>query len=232
MAPATFDSAWVLNRWNELTGRPPVDTITDAQKYARLTVAQNEIIADLVPITPNALNPTAAYTALPAMTIATGGQIATFGTDANGYAIFPMNAKIFQSLNDIPTNPLIQGIDYMNEGTQIRALNNGQLPGTLYWYGVSQPPDMNATDQPTLKPEPSRELIAIRAAYNFGTEGNRNPSLAQTMATVYGYPLAQAPGRFAFWALTLKTQYKASGRVTWTGRDLATRGYGNFQWST
>ncbi len=230
---ATWDNAYLLGFFNRLTGRTGTDSITDPTKYQMLSEAQNEVIADMAAIVPHVLYPTVATASLPQLTISAAGDIGTFGTDANGYAKFPMgHGNIFQSLQDIPTNPFLS---YMNEGTQIRALNDGTLPATLYWYGIAQPPDIDASTQPTLQPEASRELIGIRAAYNFGTQGNRNAPLSQTMAARYGYPLAQNPGRFAFWCATWKTQYNNGGALaSLTGLQLSLAGYGNVQqqWST
>jgi len=230
---ATYDSTYLLGLFNRLAGRPDGDLITPETKYQMLSEAQNQVLADLAAIAPWSLYPTAPYGALPTLTT-TDNQIYTFGTDASGYAKFPMHAQIYQALEDIPTCPLIEGVDYMNEGTQIRALNNGTLASTLYVYGIFQPPDITADVQPTLMPEATRELIAIRAAYNFGTEGNRNPALSGAMATRYGYPLITAPGRFAFWCLTWKSQFKGGGANggSWTGRQLALGGYNNNQWAT
>ncbi len=230
---ATYDSAYLLAQVKRLTGRTGTDSITDANWYIRITEAQNQVIADIAAICPHVLYPTAAYASLPTLTIT--GAIGTFGLDDNSYAKFPMgHGNIFRSLQDIPNSPFV---DYMNEGTQIRALNNGTLPSTLYWYGISQPDDINATDQPAIKPEPARELISLRTAYNFGLEGNRNVNLSQSMAAEYGYPLhSTKPGRFAFWMVTMRTQFARGGALTLTGRDLAIGNYGGqfgqSAWST
>lgn len=229
---ATWDSAYLLAYFNRLIGRSATDTITPATKYQMLSEAQNEVHADIVAVCPHILYPTGA---IPTLTLASDLKTATFGTDPNLYAKFPMgHGNVYQSLNDIPTSPFV---DYMNEGTQIRALNNGTLPAALYWYGISQPIDISATDQPVLFPEASRELIGIRAAYNFGSEGNRNPTLSQTMAVRYGYVLSGKPGRFDQWCLTWKTQFARGGMLTSiTGRNLAIAGqgygYNNYQWAT
>lgn len=223
MPAATWDSAYLLAYFNRLIGRTGTDAILSATKYQMLSEAQNEVVADMAAICPHVLYPTVASTSLPTLTISAAGNIGTFGTDANLYAKFPMGkGNLYQSLEDIPTNPFLE---YMDEGTQIRALNNTSLPATLYWYGISQPADINATDQPAIFPESARELIGLRAAYNFGTEGNRNTALSQTMATRYGYPLVQGPGRFAQWCLTWKTQFRGGGALTsYTGLDLALSG--------
>jgi hypothetical protein len=229
---ATWDSTYLLGYYKRLTGRTGTDAILDATKYQQLSEAQNEIVADLAAICPNVLYPTVAYGSLPTLTT-TDSQVYTFGSDSNSFAKFPMGkGGIFQSLNDIPDSPLVPGVDYMIEGTQVRALNNGTLPATLYWYGISQPADIDATHQPAINPESARELIGIRAAYNFGTEGNRNPALSAAMAQRYGYPLTAAPGRFAFWCLTWKTQFRGGGAVSYTGMQLALGGAGNLQWAT
>ncbi len=190
-----------------------------------LSEAQNEVVADIAAICPHVLYPTVAYGSIPTLTT-TDNQVYTFGSDSNSYTKFPMGkGGIFASLDDIPTYPLREGVDYMNEGTQIRALNNGTLPSTLYWYGISQPADIDATHQPAIMPESARELIALRAAYNFGCQGNRNAALSQTMAVRYGYPLTNNPGRFAFWCLTWKSQFRGGGAlVSYTGMQLAMGG--------
>lgn len=231
---ATWDNAYLLAYFNRLIGRSGTDAITPATKYQMLSEAQNEVVADIAAVCPHVLYPTVATASLPQLTISAAGDIGTFGTDANGYAKFPMgHGNIFQSLEDIPTSPFL---DYMNEGTQIRARNNGTLPATLYWYGIAQPPDIDASTQPSIFPEAARQLIGIRAAYNFGTEGNRNVPLSQTMAARYGYPLIDAPGRFAGWCLTFKTQYAHGGVLSLTGRQLAIAGFGyggyGAQWAT
>lgn len=235
---ATWDSPYLLSFYNRLTGRTGTDSITDASKYQRLAEAQNEVVADIAAVCPHVLYPTAAYASLPTLTT-TDDQVYTFGTDSNGYPTFPMGSGgIFASLNDIPTSPLIPGVDYMVEGTQIRALNNGTLPATLYWYGIGQPVDIDASHNPVLNPESARELIGIRAAYNFGTEGNRNTALSASMAARYGYPLGNAPGRFAWWCQTWRTQFAKGGALgSFTGMQLAIAGggnlvYGQYYWGT
>lgn len=229
---ATWDSAYLLAYFNRLIGRSGTDSITPATKYQMLSEAQNEVVAEIAAVCPHVLYPTGT---IPSLTLATDQKTATFGTDANLYAKFPMgHGNIYESLDDIPTSPFVE---YLNEGTQIRGLNNGTLPATLYWYGISQPADINATDQPAIMPEAARELIGIRAAYNFGTEGNRNAALSQTMATRYGYTLGGKAGRFDSWCLTWKTQYAGGGALSITGLSLALAGQAGFggyqaQWAT
>jgi hypothetical protein len=230
---STWDNASLLQYANDLTGRTGTDSITDVTKYRWLSIAQNQVIADMAAIVPHVLYPTVATGSLPTLTVDASGTIATFGTDPNGYAKFPMgHGNIFQSLDDIPTNPFV---NYMVYGTGIRSLNNDQLPSTLYWYGISQPADIDASTQPSIFPEAARELIGQRYAYNFGLQGNRNAALSASMAELYGYPLhASKPGRFAFWCLTWKTQFDNGGALPLTGLQLAIAGgqYGVQAWAT
>lgn len=229
-----WESTDLLALFNSYAGRPTTDAITDAQKYARLARAQNRVIGLMSAVCPNSLYPHVAYGSIPTLTT-TDSQIYTFGTDAEGYAKFPMGkGGIFASLNDIPNGPLRPGVDYMVEGTQIRAPNNGTLPATLYWYGIGQPEDIDATVQPVLTPEASRELIVVDAVRSFAREFNRNLPLADTMDETWGTP--QQPGLWAQWCLVWKTQFRHGGALSLTGMQLAIGGqfgaYGQAAWAT
>ncbi len=171
-------------------------------------------------VAPFSLYPKVAYGSLPTLTT-TDNQVYTFGTDSNSYANFPMgHGGIYSSLSDIPDAPLREGWDYMNEGTQIRATNNTTLPSVLYWYGIAQPADFDATHQPSLFPEASRELIVIEWVRRFAQEFLRNPSLVDEMNNEWerAWPI---------WCLTWKTQFRSGGALgVFTGRDLAIAGGG------
>lgn len=227
----------MLTMFNEYAARPTTDAITNARKYARLAKSQNRVIALMSAVAPFALYPQVAYGSLPTLTT-TDNQVYTFGTDDEGYAKFPMGkGGIFQSLNDIPTSPLIPGVDYMVQGQSIRALNNGTLPATLYWYGIGQPADIDASTQPALMPEASRELIVIDAVRQFAKEGNRNIALADEMEREWsGDPQQGRPGAWPTWCLVWKTQYRGGGALaSATGMQLAIGGqWGgyNYQWAT
>ncbi len=74
--------------------------------------------------------------ALPAHFTADGGYTFTFGTDGNGYALFPLGkANIYPSLNAVPNYPWVPGVDYLDEGTQIRMPNNIAYSGTCTGRG-------------------------------------------------------------------------------------------------
>lgn len=221
MPAATWDSAYCLTMFNRKAGRPTTDSVTDATKYQRLSEAQNRVIALMTAVAPNSLYPKVAYGSLPTLTTI-DTQIYTFGTDANLYANFPMgHGGIYQSLNDIPNFPLVPNRDYMIEGTQIRAMNNTTLPTVLYWYGIAQPADMDATHQPALFPEPSRELIVIEAVRQFAKEGVRNPALAGAMDDEWNGQRGR-PGAWPTWCMVWKTQFRSGGALNaFTGMQLA-----------
>lgn len=138
---------------------------------------------------------------------ATDGQVFTFGFTSNGFPIFPFGkARIYPSLASFPDFAWIEGLDYVNEGTQIRLLNNRTWNDTLYWYGVIQPPNITSSVAPVLSPEGARELIVYRAAADFLNEGEANSKLADRMEGKY----AQAFGR---WCLVWKTQWSDGGAL-------------------
>lgn len=212
---AIYSSSDLLLYFNQLAGRPTTDAITPADKYLRLTRAQNRIVALMQGVAPWALYPKVAYGSLPTLTT-TDQQVFTFGTDSNGYGIFPMGkGGIYANLNDIPNNGWQEGRDYMREGTQIRIPNNGTYNGTLYWYGIGQPADITATDQPSLLPEASRELIVIEAVRSFSKEYTRNLPLAAEMQQEFDLLWPR-------YCLVWRTQFRSGGAVDWcTGLGLA-----------
>lgn len=200
---------------NAYSGRPSTDAITDVEKYARLAKAQNRVLLEIAAVAPRALYPKVASGSMPTLTT-TDAQVFTFGTDASGYAVFPMgHTGIYDNLDNIPDWPWIEGRDFINEGTQIRIPNNGTFTGTLYWYGIGQPADITAVVQPALLPEASRELIVIEAVRRFAQEYLRNAALVDEMA-------AEWDRAWPRWALTYRTQFRSGGAlVPRTGLQLA-----------
>lgn len=177
MAGTGWDSSDLLTRFNAYAGRPSSDSITDAQKYQRLADGQNAVLVELMGVSPKVL-----YGAPTAMTSADGGYTWTFGTDGNGYALFPLgNAQIYPNLNAVPDYPWVPGRDYLDEGTRIRMPNNVAWSGTLYWRGVTPPQAIDATVQPVLQPPPSRILIVIKGVQIFANEYLRNAALSDQM---------------------------------------------------
>jgi hypothetical protein len=207
-----YDSQDLLALFNSRAARPTAgtgaDAITDVQKYARLAKAQQRVIAMLSAVAPSSLYPKVAYGALPKLTT-TDNQVFTFAT-------FPMgHGGIYPTLASIPDSPWREGVDYLNEGTQIRIPNNGTYTGPLYWYGVAQPADISASVQPALVPPAACELIVIEAVRQFAREGVRNGALVDEMQDEWDRTWPQ-------WCLVWKTQFRHGGALAAvTVRDMA-----------
>lgn len=177
MPSSGWESADLLTRFNALAGRPTADAITDPQKYQRLADAQDTVVTKISGITKSAFP-----TAPAAMTSADGGYTWTFGTDGNGYALYPYGAGVYPSLTAVPDYPWMPGVDYLDEGVRIRIPNNIAWSGPLYWYGVTPPQQISASVQPILQPPPARILIVVEAVRSFAEEYLRNAALADQMA--------------------------------------------------
>lgn len=215
---SSYDSQYLLSLWNRYTGRPATnDTLTDADKYLRLSEGQNRVFQDMFARVPNSLYPKTAN--LPTMTASANRNVFTFGTDPQGFAIAPMGkTRIFENQQSFPDFPWVEGIDYVNEGTQIRLPNGRTWAGTLYWYGITPPADITASVQPSLFPPAFRDLIVYQAVALYGEEGKRDLDLAERM-------LAKYAERFAAGCLAWKTQFSDGGALqSWTGLRIAEAG--------
>jgi hypothetical protein len=209
---AAWDSADLLARFNRYAGRPSSDEISDATKYARLAEAQSDVIHEIAAIYPYCLYRSAG----PATLTTSDNKVYTFGNDGNSVAMGPVgHVKIFRNLADYPDCALVEGVDYLNEGTQIRIPNN-RTEGTLYWHGIPIPIDIasGGSAEPALRPAPSRVLIVIRAVWNFALEGNRDAALAEAMERKWYR-------EFPKWMLVFKTQFSQGGALGLTGVDRA-----------
>lgn len=216
---ASWDSADLLSQFNELAGRPSTDEITTASKYARLARAQQAVIEDIAAIYPTALYRTGGPTA----TTTSGGVVHTFGTDGQGHAVGPIgHVWIGRSTSRYPDPDLIEGEDFINEGTQIRLVNE-RVESTLYWNGIPTPTDISASQEPALRPAPSRRLIVLKAVETFGREGGQNYALADDMRNLYGN-MPGNPGEFGKWMLIFKTQFRHGGALSVTTLDHLTKG--------
>lgn len=204
---ATMTSAELLTRFNQLSGRTSSgDSITDAEKYQRLSDAQQYVIAQAASRSPNAFYPKAAYGSYPTLST-TDNQVFTFGTDANGNALMPIGkVQIYPSLASIPDWSWVEGLDYLDEGTQIRIPNNRTWTSTLWYRGIQPVADLSSTNQPAIIPVNFRMLIVYEAVRQLSEEGQRNDALADRM-------LAKYREMFAEYMLVLKTQFSDGGAL-------------------
>jgi hypothetical protein len=208
---ATWDKSYLLAMFDRLAGRPDADEISDANKYVRLAEAQHEVVQDIAAIYPYCLYRTGGPTA----TTTTGGIVHTFGNDGNDEnAQGPIgHVWIGRSTARYPDPDLIEGVDFINEGTQIRMVNE-RSESALYWNGIATPADISASVEPTLRPAPARILIVIKAVKNFAEEGDHNPGLAGAMDQRYSR-------EFAKWMLVFRTQFRAGGALSLNAIDRA-----------
>lgn len=177
MPGTAWQSSDLLTRFNALAGRPTTDAITDAEKYQRLADGQNDVLVEIAGLSPRQL-----YGTPQAMSSSDGGYTWTFGTDGNGYDLFPLGmAQIYPNLNAVPDYSWRPGYDYLDYGTYITLPNNVPWAGPLYWRGITPPEAISASVQPVIQPPPSRILIVIRAVSNFAREYSRNPNLVTEM---------------------------------------------------
>lgn len=217
MAGTGWTSNDLLARFNQLSGRGSItaDSVTPEVKFQFLSDAEAYTIDRLAAIPACAKS---LFGAPAALTTSDGGYTFSFGTDGNGYALFPLgSAGIYPSLTSIPGGAWMPGIDYLDQGTTIRMPNNVPYTGTLYWYGVTPRQQMSATVQPVLNPPPIRMLIVRRAVATFAETGNiRNEALANRMAALYEKELGEA-------ATLLRKHFKNGGAM---GRLLFPYGTG------
>lgn len=182
MAGSNWSSADLLTRFNQLAGRPTPpqgsDAVLDSEKYQYLSDAQEFVLTQIESIVPRVL-----YGPPVQLVTTDEGYTFSFGTDGNGYPLFPSGkAGIFSDLSAIPDAPLIPGVDYLDEGTQIRMPNDTQWNSSpLYWYGITPPQALSDTVQPILQPPSARILIVIEAVRSFAESYARNPSLMDMM---------------------------------------------------
>lgn len=208
-----FDAADCLEQFNQLTGRPATDQITDTLKYRRLARAQQLVVARLASVFPEALYPKVGYQSIPTLTT-TDNQVFTFGS--GGTVVTPIGrTMIYTSLDAIPDSPWVEGVDYLWETTQIRIPNNQTYDGTLYYRGAVQPVDIAVGVDPSLEPLDARVLIVEEAARKFLREGGRNLVLAADLDNSFA-------DHWAEYCLMWRTAYAQGGALmSFTGRQLA-----------
>lgn len=215
MAGTGWTSNDLLQRFAAMAGLPAQGAPSVAQRFGWLADGESEVINRIAAVKPSIL-----YGAPTAMTTADGGLTFTFGTDGNGYALFPMGqAGIYPSLNAIPGGAWVPGQDYLDEGTTIRMVNATPYTGTLYWYGITPKQQMSASVQPVLYPPPIRMLSVIWATKCFAEAGGiRNERLSDRMEKRFEKSLGET-------MTMLRKHFKSGGGL---GRLLGAWGVGEY----
>lgn len=206
---SSYDSVDLLARLRLQIRRPTADeSLTDAQAYQLLTDAQQFAFEDIA-----VRAPFANLNAPSLMTSSDSGRTYVFGTDANGDAIAPLgHVQLYRTLSCVPDSPLIEGQDYLHEGTKVRVPNNRTMPAP-YWQGVSPPAAISAVSAPTLLPAASRVMLVYKAAALYASLGDLRD--AGKYESMYADAMAKH-------LLRLKTQFMNQGGYAQRGsQDVA-----------
>lgn len=173
---ATWDSADLLARVKRYINRPSSDElVTDAFVYALLTEAQTEVLAEIA-----TLAPLSQMGAPVQLSTADSGVTYTFGTDANGHAIFPLACEVYGEVDGREMRACSWNSwgDFVIEGDKIRMPGNRAQTFTAGPYARFVRADASISDsiEPILKPAPARILLVCKALLNYAAVGSlRDP---------------------------------------------------------
>src|SRR5690606_34156080 len=130
------------------------------------------------------------------------------------------SGSVYRSLDAIPQSPMRVGVDYIDEGVQIRIPNDRAYSGQLFWYGITQPPALSASTQPFIQPPAARILIVIEAVRIWAEDFDRNGALADRMANRFARELPP-------WLTQIRKHLQSRYRLTPLVPDLY---YPNSAW--
>jgi hypothetical protein len=188
-------AADLLTRFNSLARRPATDAVGTPEKYSYLAQGQVDALLDIALLAPDAF-----FVAPVALTAAADRKTFTFPS-----SIRPVGpVELYPSLAAIPDSPMVEGVDFMAEGSQIRITNNRAHAGDIYARYVAMPSDIDASTEPTLAPPQARELIVFKAVALFAEAGGLRGDLADRMEQRYQQALRK-------WLLYFHNQYDGQG---------------------
>lgn len=155
----------------------------------------------------------ATVTGAPTLTVTPDANTVTFGSDADGNAIFPIGTvEIFPTLSAIPGGALRPGVDFLIEGRLIRGLNGQPWAGPgPYARFIRVPTKVSATVDPTLQPVQMREAMIYDAAATYYRITKDPESKAQSEADFEACYLGHL--------LALRVQYAAQDAQAGLGGD-------------
>lgn len=203
--PSVWGSADLLRRFKRAAGLAAANEEDDAvDLYPILSSAQNEVVRMIASRFTNAM-----YHLSKPVTLVPSADRTTFsfGEDAQGNPIVPMGwVQISPNIKAFANNSLfwVDGLDFLDEGVQIRMPNGRAYTGTLYARFVPTPPDISPASPPVLQPADAREMIVQRALIAWAAEGHVRPDLVA---------LAEArwPRAFAEWMLMYRRRFRGGG---------------------
>ena len=208
---ATWDSADCLKRLKDEAGLEDSSEYDDTNDlYPLLSDGQEEAARMIAARYPNAL-----YQAPAALTAAANRKTFSFGT-VNSAAVMPMGwvqiaPRLSAFVGDFFTG-WVEGVEFLDEGTQIRIPGDRSYSGTLYGRWVPRPARITASVTPSLLPlEIGVPLLVNRAVKKLALHGNLRADLAQAKDAEWGRPFVRSPGIFAEAMLTYKRRFRGGG---------------------
>lgn len=201
---AVQSSAELLDFFKSESGLPAVNDEfpTDAPIWTYLSLAQQMVFRQIATIAPNAVVGDPEL-----LTTSDGGYTYQFAHYPFGHA------EIRESRTGAPLNPGAEydsSSDFVQEGQQIRWPDNRQrtFDDGPYARYAATPGDIDADNEPTLKPAQARVLIAYRALDLWAAKGGyRDPTPFRDQYTLLAWGSQGDPGILG----ALRAQYARQG---------------------
>lgn len=215
-APTVWDSVDLLRRFKREAGLSDAsEEDDDLDLYPILASAECEVIREIAARYPDALRSTQGPMQL---TPSSDRKTFTFGTDGGGNPILPLGEVQISPRRTAFVGDQSyywrSGLEFLDEGIQIRIPGNRTWTGELWGRWIPTPPGISASVQPVLQPAEARELIVIKAVESWAGEGNVRPDLVDRMQKKWGGPHnGYPPAKFATWMLTYRRRFRGGGAL-------------------
>jgi hypothetical protein len=209
---ADWDSADCLRRFKDKAGLEDATELDDnIDIYPLIADGQEEAIREVA-----ARYPFALYSA-PQLMVPSGDRKTFKYPQVNGQDSMPMGwvqiaPRLTAFSGDLLFTGWVNGVEFMDEGVQIRIPGDRSYSGDLYFRGVMRPARVTAAVGISLLPlEIGVDLSINRAVRKWAMHGNQAPQLRQLMDEEWGMPKAPGAGIFATAMLTYKRRFRGGG---------------------
>ena len=179
---SSYDSAECLSRLIERLRLPVDDTgavlsqepgTSTASLYRLLSEAESAILDYIAARVPSAL------ISAPILLTSSDGGYTYDMKDGNGTVVYAQgHVRVYVRLEDIPSAPLTEGVDYTLEGDLLRVPNNRtwSFANGPYVQAVNDPIALSASVNPTIPVRARDAMIAYAAAEFCDQGGIKDPS--------------------------------------------------------
>lgn len=184
---AFLDSQDLLARCKRLANRPATDDlVADADWYAWLTEGQQVLVAKLATVAPHAM-----LTVPTLITSSDGGYTYTFASSQ-----YPLAVTLYETEADIPSFPLVPGVDYTWEGDVVRMPDDSPrtFPDGGLWAQyvpqVAASATLDGSNAPIVFPVEARLWLIPYAMEQYAVRVNQDPTywLTKQALTWMGNP--------------------------------------------